>query len=227
MNEDFHIVRFWFITENGLTSQSLPVELPLVAWPDIRQRGTIRRLLSSHPLLKPCMEAAALAALLCCVTLLAGLVYGLSGQRLMTLYCVNLCAVIAFQLYSGNSGVISFGHTAFMGVGAYLSAWLTMPAALQSTTLPNLPAWLAGHELALLFSFVIVLAIGVLLAVVSGFSDFPVGRCLCIHRDAGFSDHHLFSTCCRPGFHPRQSNLLWRAALILMWLSPCSMLACL
>ena len=102
----------------------------------------------SHPLLKPALEAAALAALLCGVTAAVALVMGLSGQRLMTLYCVNLCAVLAFQIFSGNSGIVSFGHTAFMAVGAYVSAWLTMPTALQRTALPNLPAWLAGHELA-------------------------------------------------------------------------------
>ncbi len=97
-----------------------------------------------RPLLKPGLEAMALAALLCAVTAGVALVLGLSGQRMMTLYCVNLCAVLAFQIFSGNSGVVSFGHTAFMGVGAYVSAWLTMPFALQRTALPNFPAWLAG-----------------------------------------------------------------------------------
>jgi branched-chain amino acid transport system permease protein len=126
-----------------------------------------------HPLLKPALEAAALAALLCGVTAVVALVLGLSGQRLMTLYCVNLCAVLAFQVFSGNSGVVSFGHTAFMAVGAYVSAWLTMPTALQRTALPNLPAWLAGHELAVPLALGIVLLVGLLLAAVSGL---PIAR---------------------------------------------------
>ena len=79
----------------------------------------------SHPLLKPALEAAALAALVCAVTAAVALVLGLSGQRIMTLYCVNLCAVLAFQVFSGNSGVVSFGHTAFMAVGAYAAALAT------------------------------------------------------------------------------------------------------
>ncbi len=120
------------------------------------------------PLLQPGLEALALAALLCAVTLAAWLIFGLSGQRLMTLLCVNLCAVLAFQLFSGNSGVVSFGHTAFMGVGAYVSAWLTMPATMLKTTLPNLPAWLAGHELALPVSLLLVSCVGFALAAVSG-----------------------------------------------------------
>ncbi|MGL4489040.1 MAG: ABC transporter permease subunit [Rhizobiaceae bacterium] len=91
----------------------------------------------------------------------------------MTLFCVNLCAVLAFQLFSGNSGVVSFGHTAFMGVGAYVSAWLTMPATMLKTALPNLPNWLAGHELALPVSLLIVLCVGILLAALSGL---PIAR---------------------------------------------------
>lgn len=126
-----------------------------------------------HPLLKPALEAAALAALLCGITAVVALVLGLSGQRLMTLYCVNLCAVLAIQTFSGNSGVVSFGHTAFMAVGAYVSAWLTMPTALQRTTLPNLPAWLAGHELAIPLALAAVLLAGLVLAAAAGL---PIAR---------------------------------------------------
>lgn len=126
-----------------------------------------------HPLLKPALEAAALAALLCGVTAVVALVLGLSGQRLMTLYCVNLCAVLAIQVFSGNSGVVSFGHTAFMAVGAYVSAWLTMPAALQRMALPNLPPWLAGHELAVPLALGIVLLAGLVLAAAAGL---PIAR---------------------------------------------------
>ena len=114
-----------------------------------------------------------LAALLCGVTAVLALVLGLSGQRLMTLYCVNLCAVLAIQIFSGSSGVVSFGHTAFMAVGAYVSAWFTMPFALQRTALPNLPAWLAGHELAVPLALAIVLVAGLVLAAVAGL---PIAR---------------------------------------------------
>jgi branched-chain amino acid transport system permease protein len=129
--------------------------------------------LKGSPLLKPGLEALALAALLCAVTFAAWLIFGLSGQRLMTLFCVNLCGVLAFQLFSGNSGVVSFGHTAFMGVGAYVSAWLTMPATILKTALPNMPHWLAGYELALPVSLLLVLGVGFALA---AFSGLPIAR---------------------------------------------------
>jgi branched-chain amino acid transport system permease protein len=123
--------------------------------------------------LKPALEAAALAVAVCVLTAAVSLAFGLSGQRLMTLFCVNVCAVLAFQVFSGNSGVVSFGHTAFMSVGAYVSAWLTMPAAIQRTALPNLPGWLAGHELAFAVAVLFVIAAGLLLAILSGV---PIAR---------------------------------------------------
>lgn len=124
-------------------------------------------------MLAPGLEAVALAALVCLVALLAGLVFGLSGQRLMTLFGVNVCAVLAFHVFTGNSGIVSFGHTAFMGAGAYVSAWLTMPTTLQRTALPNLPAWLGGHEMAVPLALVFVLVAGLFLAAVSGL---PIAR---------------------------------------------------
>jgi branched-chain amino acid transport system permease protein len=128
---------------------------------------------AESPLLKPGLEALMLTALVCAVTLAASFIFGLSGQRLMTLFCVNLCGVLAFQLFSGNSGVVSFGHTAFMGVGAYVSAWLTMPSTILKTALPNMPPWLAGYELALPVSLLLVLCVGFVLAAVSGL---PIAR---------------------------------------------------
>lgn len=64
--------------------------------------------------------------------------------RLATLYLIYLTAVIGMQIYSGNSGIISFGHAGFMALGAYGASLLTIQPAVLSTSLPNLPQWLAG-----------------------------------------------------------------------------------
>ena len=64
--------------------------------------------------------------------------------RLATLYLIYLTAVVGMQIYSGNSGIISFGHAGFMALGAYGSSLLTIQPAVLSTSLPDLPAWLAG-----------------------------------------------------------------------------------
>lgn len=50
-----------------------------------------------------------------------------------------LVGVMAIALFSGNSGALSFGHVAFMALGAQVSATLTMPPALKAQLFPALP----------------------------------------------------------------------------------------
>jgi branched-chain amino acid transport system permease protein len=59
---------------------------------------------------------------------------------------INLIAVVGLYVFVGNSGVLSFGNVAFMAVGAYVSALLTMKPAAKSVFLPDLPAILAHAE---------------------------------------------------------------------------------
>ena len=49
-------------------------------------------------------------------------------QRRTTQGLINLIAVVGLYVFVGNSGVLSFGNVAFMAVGAYVSALLTMKA---------------------------------------------------------------------------------------------------
>jgi len=67
-------------------------------------------------------------------------------QRRTTQGLVNLVAVLGLYVFVGNSGVLSFGNVAFMAVGAYVSALLTMKAAAKSVFLPDLPSFIAALE---------------------------------------------------------------------------------
>jgi branched-chain amino acid transport system permease protein len=118
-------------------------------------------------------EATALALLVAGSVAVASIAFGLTGERVAVQFCVNLCAVLAFQVFSGNSGIVSFGHTAFMGIGAYVSAWLTMPAPMLRITLPNLPGFLGGYELPLLAALALVMLAGFLVALLAGL---PIAR---------------------------------------------------
>lgn len=53
-----------------------------------------------------------------------------------------LLVVLGLQIFSGNSGVLSFGHVAFMAVGAYTSALLTIPTEIKSFTFLTMPHFL-------------------------------------------------------------------------------------
>jgi branched-chain amino acid transport system permease protein len=59
---------------------------------------------------------------------------------------VKVIVVIGLYIFIGNSGVVSFGHVVFMLLGAYCSAWLTLPVRLKEMNLPGLPPFLAEHQ---------------------------------------------------------------------------------
>ena len=96
------------------------------------------------------------------------LVLGLNGENMATLVLLQISAVLALAIFSGNSGIVSFGHSAFMGVGAYTAGLLTMAAAAQKTALPTLPVWLAGHETGLLAALAATAVVGAVVGVISG-----------------------------------------------------------
>jgi branched-chain amino acid transport system permease protein len=67
-------------------------------------------------------------------------------QRRTTQGLINLIAVVGLYVFVGNSGVLSFGNVAFMAIGAYVSALLTMKPAAKSVFLPDLPRIIAHAE---------------------------------------------------------------------------------
>jgi branched-chain amino acid transport system permease protein len=88
-------------------------------------------------------------------------------QRIVIVLFINLIMVIALQTFTGNSGVVSFGHISFMGIGAYASALLSMTPAdkaaalrsgyplIEQLHLPFLPALLGGAAVAALVAALI------------------------------------------------------------------------
>lgn len=56
---------------------------------------------------------------------------------------VSTVVVLGISIYSGNSGIMSFGHVAFMAVGAYVAAYLTIPPAVKKSMFSSLPEPLA------------------------------------------------------------------------------------
>src|ERR1700719_885611 len=59
----------------------------------------------------------------------------------------NIMVVVGLYVFVGNSGLLSFGHISFMCLGAYMTAWLTIPPMMKSVTLKGLPAWLLHTQL--------------------------------------------------------------------------------
>ena len=68
------------------------------------------------------------------------------NQTMIDLF-IRVIMVVGLYIFIGNSGVISFGHTAFACLGGYMAAWLTIPPMMKGTLLPGLPSWLAAIHL--------------------------------------------------------------------------------
>ena len=67
-------------------------------------------------------------------------------QRTITEALVKLTVVIGLYVFVGNSGVFSFGHVAFMALGGYVSALLTILPAKKHVAL-KLPMFLEAMQL--------------------------------------------------------------------------------
>ncbi|AUR05049.1 putative high-affinity branched-chain amino acid transport ATP-binding protein [Phaeobacter inhibens] len=119
------------------------------------------------------IAAIALAVIVAC---LVATTFGAASERVLSVFFISLIAVVGMGVYSGNSGILSFGHLSFMAIGAYASALLTLPAQLKVATLPKLPDWLATTELGLLpatlmavfLTSVVALLIGMAIAKLEG-----------------------------------------------------------
>ncbi len=92
---------------------------------------------------------------------------------LIHLFGINIILVASLNLVNGFSGMFSMGHAAFMAIGAYASAMLTLSATQKSIMMPELPVWLIHLTL----PFPIALMVGGIFASITALLiGFPVLR---------------------------------------------------
>jgi branched-chain amino acid transport system permease protein len=116
----------------------------------------------------PTIGASALAAVLVAVAAYAWLDDSRAAQERVVYFFVNLIIVLALQTFSGNSGMMSFGHMAFVGVGAYVASILTVDPTLKQQELTGLPGFLASSQLSLLPAAAVAAGAAAVLAVLYG-----------------------------------------------------------
>jgi branched-chain amino acid transport system permease protein len=123
------------------------------------------------------LRTALLAVPLLLVLLYAGM-QGSSGTRLATVALINVVIVVGIQTFTGNTGIVSFGHIGFVALGAYLTALLTASPAAKAIRVPDAPFGLAEVELtpfaglavAALLVLVIAAFLGIAVARIGGIS---------------------------------------------------------
>lgn len=89
-------------------------------------------------------------------------------QRTLLITLIYLVLVLGLQIFSGNSGVLSFGHVSFVAVGAFAAALVSIPQALKLSVSPNLFGFIASAETGNAASLAIAAAVGGLYAFLVG-----------------------------------------------------------
>lgn len=131
------------------------------------ERGTSRSILPAA-FRNAGMDALAMIAALVLAAVAIYLFGNAAMQRVVTYAAIMLTAVLGLQIFSGNTGIVSFGHAAFVGLGAYATGILTLPAALQRTALRDLPQFLAGYEMSFFAALAVVVVLAVLIGLITG-----------------------------------------------------------
>jgi branched-chain amino acid transport system permease protein len=93
--------------------------------------------------------------------------------RIATNLSISLILVLGLQVFMGNSGILSFAHIGFMGVGAYTSAVLTIPLQMRGMALPDLYPIMAGIQLS---PYVAIPIGGLMAAAVAALVSYPLMR---------------------------------------------------
>ena len=91
------------------------------------------------------------AVTLMALTLVAFLVARAGPPSLMqagSTMLINMVIVVGLYMFIGNSGLFSFGHTAFVAVGAYVTAILTIAPETKEALMPELPGLLQDVHMA-------------------------------------------------------------------------------
>ncbi|WP_158967219.1 branched-chain amino acid ABC transporter ATP-binding protein/permease [Chachezhania sediminis] len=92
---------------------------------------------------------------------------------MITYLLILIVASLGMSSFSAMTGILSFGHAAFIGLAAHLSALLTIPVAAKGMLLPDLPGWLAAVHMPIWASLIVTVAVVTLIGVVLGL---PIAR---------------------------------------------------
>src|SRR5262249_47445931 len=78
-----------------------------------------------------------------------------SLSEIILIFGINAIMVVGFQTFVGSTGIVSFGHVAFMAIGAYATAVAAIAPADKSYILPRLPRFLEHLQLGVIPSLLV------------------------------------------------------------------------
>ena len=117
---------------------------------------------------RECLTSFGILLPLICLIIAIASFTEIAGRELLLLGCVNIIAATGLGLFSGTSGILSLGHVAFFGVGAYVAAWFTLPAAMKSFLLADMPMYVQEAEWSLAAALPVAALVSMALGAVTG-----------------------------------------------------------
>lgn len=87
-------------------------------------------------------------------------------EDIFTVFCVTLAMVMGFQLFMGNSGILSWSYVGYVGIGAFFSAICSMSPQLKSQQIPVMYDWLVAIHLPFPLALLAGAAVAALVAAV-------------------------------------------------------------
>jgi len=93
------------------------------------------------------LSALFLLTIAALILLVVHLFAGAYWTRIAIVIGIYSLLAVSLGLSSGFTGVFSLGHTAFMALGAYTGALLTLPVQVKQSTMQQLPGFLATTQL--------------------------------------------------------------------------------
>ena len=117
----------------------------------------------------PLRPLALLAGVVLAITAVVFAAGGTVLTQIVIVMFVNLILVMGLQLFVGNTGLLSFAHIGFMGIGAYASAILTMTPQAKAAAIPQLYDVLVPIQLPFIPALVVAALVAALVAAVVGF----------------------------------------------------------
>jgi branched-chain amino acid transport system permease protein len=93
----------------------------------------------------------------------------LRTQQVMLIFFANLMVALGLQVFTGNSGVISFGHVGLMAIGGYTAALMSLTAASKATQIGSAPGFIRDAHFSFLPATLIAIVVTCAVAVPFGF----------------------------------------------------------
>jgi len=107
-------------------------------------------------------------AALVLATALLGLAVSVSLQNYFLDTLVKVSIVVALYVFIGNSGVLSFGHIAFVALGVWTAGVLTVPESQKNAIMPGLAHFLLHTNVGNVASLALAAGVGMLFALIVG-----------------------------------------------------------